>query len=169
MDIVVDGSGLLSWSNAAGVDHAVRCTVGRGGIGQKKAEGDGITPVGRFPLRGVMARPERIAVIQTALPVSPITKTDGWCDDPASADYNRRITLPHPASHEQLWRADALYDVIIEIGYNDDPVVPGRGSAIFIHVARARYQPTQGCVALKLDDLLELLKACDENTRLVVK
>lgn len=169
MDIVVDSTGFLTWSDANGAPRKVRCALGPGGIGDKTGEGDGVTPIGRFPLRKVMLRAERISALQTALPVSILSKTDAWCDDPASPDYNRSVNLPHPASHEELWRDDAVYDVIVEVGYNDDPVEVGKGSAIFIHVARPDYGPTQGCVALKLDDLLELLKVCDGDSWLVVE
>lgn len=168
MDILVDSSGFLSWTDGAGAPRRVRCALGRGGIGDHKTEGDGVTPVGRFPVRSVMVRNDRIATPQTPLPVSTISQADGWCDDPASADYNKRITLPHPGRHEELWRDDGVYDVVIEVGYNDDPIKAGKGSAIFIHLARANYEPTQGCIALRLEDLLDLLKSCDPEAMLVV-
>ncbi len=168
MDIFVDSSGFLTWKDSDDTDHRVRCALGRGGIGAKEGEGDGVTPTGCYPLRAVMIRSDRIALPQTGLPVSKICDTDGWCDDPESPDYNKRIRLPHPANYEELWRNDALYDVIVEIGYNDDPVVAGKGSAIFIHIARPGYTSTEGCVALALEDLLELLAGCDENSRLVI-
>ena len=168
MEIHVDSSGFLSWEDATGASRKVRCALGPGGINHKKTEGDAITPIGRFPLRSVMVRADRVPLVPTALPVTLITKTDGWCDDPTAADYNKRIALPHPASHEALWREDAVYDVIVEVGYNDDPIKAGEGSAIFIHVARPDYAPTQGCVALTLDDLLDLLKDCHEDSTLVI-
>ena len=89
---------------------------------------------------------------------------DGWCDDPTHADYNRPVKLPHPASCESLWRDDDLYDIVIVIGHNDDPVVPGEGSAIFVHVANENYLPTEGCVALRLEDLRAVLTACGPNS-----
>jgi len=168
MDILVEPAGFLYWNDSNGVPRKARCALGPAGIGQKKTEGDGITPIGRFPLRRVMFRSDRMSAPQTALPVSPLGKADGWCDDPTSPQYNKPITLPHPASHELLWREDAVYDVIIEIGFNDRPVEPGKGSAVFMHVARPDYGPTQGCVALKLNDLLDLLKACDLETVLEI-
>jgi L,D-peptidoglycan transpeptidase YkuD (ErfK/YbiS/YcfS/YnhG family) len=93
----------------------------------------------------------------TALPVRAIDAADGWCDDPANAAYNRAVTLPFAASHERLWREDSVYDLILVIGHNDDPVRPGLGSAVFVHVARADYGPTAGCVALAREDLMEIL------------
>ena len=99
------------------------------------------------------------------MPVVPIScraigLLDGWCDDPADENYNRLVTLPYKASHEQLRRDDGLYDVIVVLGYNDIPVIPGKGSAIFLHVATAGFSPTEGCVALARDDLLAVLADC---------
>jgi L,D-peptidoglycan transpeptidase YkuD (ErfK/YbiS/YcfS/YnhG family) len=168
MKILVDSLGFVSWTDAAGALHTVRCALGRSGVGDKASEGDGYTPVGYFTLRSVMVRGDRCPVVHTALPILYLSKTDGWCDDPASTDYNKLITLPHPARHEKLWRTDHVYDVIIEIGYNDDPVVPDKGSAIFLHVAKPGYTPTEGCIALALNDLLDLLKVCDTKSFLVV-
>ncbi|MCW5747821.1 MAG: L,D-transpeptidase family protein [Alphaproteobacteria bacterium] len=137
------------------------CALGRGGVRRDKREGDGATPAGIWPLRCVWYRADRLGhAPPTALPVRAVRASDGWCDDPASPAYNRHVTLPHPARHERLWRDDAVYDVVVELGYNDDPPVPARGSAIFLHVARPGYPPTEGCVALALADLLTLLHAC---------
>lgn len=136
------------------------CRLGRNGVRGVKREGDGATPAGRFPLRRVLWRADRLATPVTALPVAPIAPSDGWCDDPAAPEYNRPVTLPHPARHETMWRADGRYDVVVVIGHNDAPVVPGAGSAVFIHVADPDGGPTAGCVALALDDLLRLLIDC---------
>ena len=94
---------------------------------------------------------------------------DGWCDDPDDAAYNRPVRLPYAASHERLWRDDGIYDVIVVLGHNDDPPVPGRGSAIFLHVARPDYGPTAGCVALALADLLTVLREADPEARVRVE
>lgn len=134
-----------------------RCALGKGGIVRDKREGDGCTPVGTFPLRRVLYRPDRLQTPRTGLPVQALAPDDGWCDDPADPAYNRPVALPYPASHEKLWRADAVYDVIVILGHNDAPPVPGRGSAIFMHVARPGFTGTEGCVALALDDLLAVL------------
>jgi len=133
------------------------CALGRGGVNPDKREGDGATPAGTFPLRRVFYRPDRVPPPDTALTVIPINGTMGWCDDPASPAYNTLITLPCQASHETMWRDDHAYDVVVELGYNDDPVVAGAGSAIFLHVARPDFSPTDGCVALKLEDLRDVL------------
>jgi L,D-peptidoglycan transpeptidase YkuD (ErfK/YbiS/YcfS/YnhG family) len=137
-----------------------RCTIGRSGVRANKVEGDGATPVGRFALRRVVYRADRLSRPDTGLPVRPASEDQGWCDDPAEPAYNQSVTLPFAGSHEKLWRKDSVYDVIVILGHNDSPVVPGKGSAIFMHVANPDYGPTEGCVALALDDLLEVLALC---------
>lgn len=140
--------------------RAFRCALGPGGVVMDKTEGDGGTPIGLFPLRRVLYRPDRLDAPATGLPVETIKPDQGWCDDPAHPDYNRPVSLPFTASHENLWRDDAVYDVIVILGHNDDPPVPGKGSAIFMHVARPDYGPTEGCVALAREDLLDVLAKC---------
>jgi L,D-peptidoglycan transpeptidase YkuD (ErfK/YbiS/YcfS/YnhG family) len=122
-----------------------------------KREGDGASPAGVWPIRRVLYRPDRGPAPATALPVAAIARTDGWCDDPADPNYNRPVVAPYPASCEEMWREDGLYDVVVILAHNDDPPVPGLGSAIFLHCAKPGYPPTQGCVALAKADLLELL------------
>lgn len=142
-----------------------RCALGKGGLSANKREGDGATPLGSYPLRRVLYRSDRLsAPPATALPVVPLDPADGWCDDAAHPDYNRPVRLPHPARHEIMWRDDGVYDVVVVLGHNDDPPVPGKGSAIFLHVARPGYLPTEGCVALALSDLLEVLALCGPDT-----
>jgi L,D-peptidoglycan transpeptidase YkuD (ErfK/YbiS/YcfS/YnhG family) len=136
-----------------------RCAIGRGGIRRDKREGDGATPAGTWPMREVLFRPDRIRPIVTGLPSRALSPQDGWCDDPGDPNYNRPVHLPYPSHCEQLWLEDHVYDVIVPLGYNDDPVVRERGSAIFLHVARPDFAPTAGCVALALPDLLEILRA----------
>ena len=133
-----------------------------------KREGDGATPAGRFPLRRVLYRPDRLSTPATPLPVAPLTPEDGWCDDPADPQYNRPVRLPYAGRHEELWRADTLYDVIVVVGHNDAPVIAGMGSAIFMHVASADYRPTQGCVALARQDLLDILAGAGPDTALEI-
>jgi len=136
-----------------------RAVCGHGGIRADKQEGDGATPAALLPLRRVLYRADRVNKPVAAVPSKPLAPADGWCDDPASADYNRPVTLPHPSRHEELWRRDNVYDVIGVLGWNDAPVQRGRGSAIFLHVARPDGAPTEGCVALALPDLLRILAA----------
>lgn len=131
--------------------------IGAHGVVAHKEEGDSGTPAALMALRRVLYRADRIAPPRAAVAIEPIAPDDGWCDDPSHADYNRMIRLPHPARHEALWRCDGLYDVIGVLGWNDDPVRRGRGSAIFLHVARADFRPTEGCIALAAANLLGVL------------
>ena len=136
-----------------------RAALGRGGVRRDKQEGDGATPAGVLPLRRVLYRADRGRAPECAVPVEPIAPTDGWCDDVKEHDYNRMIRLPHGGHYEELWRTDAVYDVIGVLGWNDAPVQARCGSAIFLHVARPDYAPTEGCVALALGDLRQVLAA----------
>ncbi len=144
------------------------CVVGRGGIGDKRGEGDGITPKGSWPLRRVLYRPDRLDAPKTILPVVQIEEADGWCDAPSDVNYNKLVQLPYPASAEKMWREDGLYDVVVVVGYNDAPVVKGRGSAIFLHIAKPDYALTESCVALKREDLLEALAQLKRGERLKI-
>jgi len=138
-------------------NRVFRCTLGRGGVTTDKREGDGATPAGNYPLRQLLYRSDRLAPPTNALPTSPLRPRDGWCDDPGHSAYNRPVTLPLDASSESMWRDDHLYDLVVVLGYNDDPVVSGLGSAIFLHVASPEYSPTEGCIALAKEDLLTVL------------
>ncbi len=145
------------------------CRLGRRGILRDKVEGDGGTPVGKFPLRRVYYRADRVDPPMTALPVVALTPDMGWCDDPQDlTSYNRPVTLPHPSSHERLWREDNLYDLIVVLGHNDDPVVPGLGSAVFLHIAPPEGKPTQGCVALSTPHLRQVLACVGPGTVLEI-
>jgi len=149
------------------LDHGVligpgqkfRAVCGRAGVTARKQEGDGGTPAGKMRLRRVLYRADRLPAPRCAVPIEPISPNDGWCDDPADPAYNRPVRLPHDGRHETLWRADGIYDVLGVLDWNLSPVVPGRGSAIFLHVARPDFSPTEGCVALALPDLLACLAA----------
>jgi L,D-peptidoglycan transpeptidase YkuD (ErfK/YbiS/YcfS/YnhG family) len=164
MDLIVEPDGFLV---ADGARH--RCALGRGGIRAHKIEGDGATPVGRFPLRRVHYRPDRLDPPVTALSLRAIAPSDGWCDDPADEAYNRLVAVPYAASAERLWREDHLYDLVVELGYNDDPVVPGKGSAIFLHLIRPDWGPTDGCVAVEQTVLAALLGQVDASSALIVQ
>ncbi len=163
MEVTVSAAGTLSWNG-----REIRCALGRGGVRQDKHEGDGATPIGRFPIRRLFYRPDRLPAPVTRLPATPLTPAHGWCDDPAHPDYNREVRLPHPARCESLWRDDAIYDLIVVLGHNDDPVEPGRGSAIFLHLAREGYTPTEGCVALARPDFVALLATLGPGDELIV-
>jgi L,D-peptidoglycan transpeptidase YkuD (ErfK/YbiS/YcfS/YnhG family) len=135
--------------------QTLRCALGKGGVvaATRKQEGDGATPAARLPLRRVLYRADRGPAPACAVAVEPLDPADGWCDDAADRAYNRPVRLPFGGRHEVLWRADAIYDVIGVLGWNDAPVERGRGSAIFLHLARPDFSPTEGCVALAPGDL----------------
>jgi L,D-peptidoglycan transpeptidase YkuD (ErfK/YbiS/YcfS/YnhG family) len=162
-DLLVTADGRCAF---AGAVHA--CSVGSGGVRPDKREGDGATPAGAWPLRRLLFRPDRGRPPACVLPLQPIAESDGWCDDPASPDYNRLVHLPSGASHERLWRHDHLYDLVVVVGYNDDPPVAGAGSAIFLHLRREDGGPTAGCVAFARADLEQILSGLDSESRLVV-
>ena len=166
MDIVIRHQGSIHVADwEAG---ARRCAVGRSGIGEKLREGDGLTPLGRWPLRRVLYRADRLTLPATTLPAAPIEPQDAWCDVPSDPKYNLLVRLPYPSLEERLWREDPLYDLIVVVGFNDSPVVPGRGSAIFLHVARPGFTATAGCVALKREDLAEAVAQFSPHDHLSV-
>jgi L,D-peptidoglycan transpeptidase YkuD (ErfK/YbiS/YcfS/YnhG family) len=152
------GERRYAWAGGAGV-----CAIGKGGFkpAADKREGDGATPLGGYPLRWIYTRPDRAPTLRSGLEVRPLMPHHGWCDAADHPQYNRPVRLPFSASAESLWREDGLYDVIVVLGHNDDPVVPGLGSAIFLHCCKwdeaGRMKPTLGCVAMARDALIELL------------
>ena len=164
-NIVVNASGTLNFN-----DKQYRCALGKGGILMDKREGDGATPIGCFPIRKVFYRPDKFKnPPETFFPIQALTQDDGWSDDVNLPQYNQPVKLPYHGSHEKLWREDHLYDIIVILGYNDDPPIAGKGSAIFMHVAREEYTPTAGCIALSRKDLLEILRTADAATQVCVQ
>jgi L,D-peptidoglycan transpeptidase YkuD (ErfK/YbiS/YcfS/YnhG family) len=145
-------AGRLRWPEGNAV-----AAVGRSGVRADKREGDGATPAGTFPLVSVYYRPDHLTPPVSHLPVRALAPKDGWVDEPSDARYNRLVELPYPASAEEMWRKDELYDVLVVIGYNMDPVIAGAGSAIFLHVATPDFAPTAGCVAVGKEVLLGLI------------
>ena len=143
-----------------------RCAIGPAGIGHKDREGDGVTPQGVFPIREIFYRADRMAAPQVQLPLRTLMPDDGWCDASDDPQYNRLVKLPYGASAEQMWRDDPLYDLVAVIGFNDDPVVAGKGSAIFLHLAKPDYASTAGCVALSRSDLLAALEQLRPGDRI---
>ena len=138
--------------------HGVRrAALGRSGIKALKREGEGATPLGRFPVRQVLYRADRVTRPRTVFPLRAIRADDGWCENPADRNYNRLVKLSPRSRADRLTRDDNLYDLILVLGRNDRPRVRGRGSAIFVHLARPGYAPTAGCIALSHHDLLMLL------------
>ncbi|MEM9591501.1 MAG: L,D-transpeptidase family protein [Pseudomonadota bacterium] len=149
--------------------HGVRrAAIGRGGIRALKREGDGGTPIGAMPVRGILYRADRLLRPRSTLPIRQIGPRDGWCDDPRDRNYNRLVRLPYGRRTEAMKRDDALYDVVLVLGYNDRPRVRGRGSAIFSHLARPEYTPTEGCIAFSPKDMQAVLRALRTGSRFVV-
>lgn len=144
------------------------CALGRSGRRAIKREGDGATPIGRWELRTVHFRADRGRRPRTSLPVQALRRDDGWCDAACDRNYNRHVRHPYPASAEQLWRDDGVYDVIVTTSHNVRPRLRGGGSAIFMHLARPGFAPTAGCVALTLRDLRHLLAVLPARAVLVV-
>jgi len=146
-----------------------RAAIGPGGIALKGGEGDGITPRGSWPVREIFYRADRIARPRTALPLRTMARDDGWCDAPGDINYNRLVKLPYPAGAETMWREDHLYDLVAVLGFNDDPVVQGKGSAIFLHLARPDYSATHGCVALAREDAIAAVEQLRPGDQVVVE
>lgn len=168
MDLIVTPDG-AAWQAVFG-EVRWPCAIGKGGVSNGKQEGDGATPIGCWPLRQVFYRPDRLTSAPPApVPCRALAPDDGWCDDPADPLYNQAVRLPYAGRHEELWRSDRVYDVIVTLGYNDDPPVAGRGSAIFLHNARPDFSPTEGCVALAPEALLAFLGAAKVDTRVCVQ
>ncbi|WP_428641934.1 L,D-transpeptidase family protein [Roseibium sp.] len=147
----------------------VPCALGRSGILTRKREGDGGTPVGRFGLLQVYYRPDKGLPPATGLPVEPLEPCSGWCDDPGHARYNRPVRLPFAASHEKMWRNDRLYDIVVVLDCNMYPAVKGKGSAIFFHIAREDYRPTEGCVAVSPQHMRLLLSKVEPGAEMVIR
>lgn len=164
MNLIVNPTGRAIWNNTS-----YPCAFGSGGISFRKKEGDGATPAGMFELRRVFFRPDRIGAPSTRLPVTALRPTDGWCDHPEHTNYNQYVTLPFDGDHETLWRDDHVYDLIVVVGHNDQPVVRGKGSAVFIHVAAPNYRKTRGCIAFSKTHLLEILDQWSPESKLEIR
>lgn len=143
------------------------CAIGKAGATPNKVEGDHKTPLGTFPIRNIFYRSDRLN-LKSAIPLRATAPDDGWCDDSNDKKYNQYVKLPYRARHEDLWREDHVYDVVVVIGYNDAPVTPEKGSAIFLHVARDGYPGTEGCIALALPDLLEVVEMLTPDSRIEI-
>ena len=139
-------------------NQTYKCSIGLSGVSDSKKENDGTTPAGKYKIRSVLYRADKVTRPVTLLDAEPIKTNDVWCDNPQKREYNRKVKYSNDFTTEKLWREDNLYDLIVVIGYNDDPVIAGKGSAIFMHVAKPDYETTRGCIALKLADLYQILK-----------
>ena|ERR1700722_2620074 len=166
MDLIVENEHSALWG-----DTRFRCAVGKNGIiaAFAKREGDNKTPAGRWPMREVIYRADRLPKPETSLPVRAMEPNDGWSETPEDPKYNQLIHHPHKFSAERMWRDDHLYDVVVVLGHNDRPVVPKMGSAIFFHVARPDYSPSAGCVTLALEDVLMVLREANAQSYVDVR
>ena len=161
--IIVKKSKYLKYKN-----FKFRCSLGKAGIKKKEKEGDNITPRGIFKIICIYYRSDRIKKITTALKKIKIEKTMGWCDDPKSSFYNKEIKIPNKFNYEQFYRKDNLYDIIVPLNYNTNPILKNKGSAIFIHIANNNYKPTAGCIGIKKSNLIKLLSIIKKNTKVKI-
>ena len=161
--IIINKSGYLKYKN-----FKFRCSLGKAGIKKKTKEGDQVTPKGIFKVIKIYYRKDKIKKIINPIKKIQIKKNMGWCDDPKSDLYNQQIKLPNKFSYEKLYRKDGLYDIILVLNYNKSPIVKKKGSAIFIHIAKKKFKPTEGCIGLKKNDLIKLLKKIKKNTKIKI-
>jgi len=161
--IIVKKSGYLKYKNLK-----FRCALGKGGVKKKTMEGDNITPKGIFKIIKIYYRPDKIKKIKTLIKKIKIKKNMGWCDDPNSRFYNKLINLPTKYSHEKLYRNDRLYDLIVVLSYNTNPIIKNKGSAIFMHIANNSYKKTKGCIALKKEHLIKIISKIKKNTKIAI-
>ena len=161
--IIINKSGYLKYKNLK-----FRCSLGKAGIGKKKIEGDNITPKGTFKIVNIYFRKDHIKNIISKLKLIKIKRSMGWCDDPTSKKYNQLIKLPTKYHHEKLYRSDKLYDIVIILNYNMNPIVKGKGSAIFLHLSKNLKNKTSGCVGLRKKDMLELIKIIKKSTKVII-
>ena len=161
--IIINKSGYLQYK-----DLKFECAFGKAGIGNKKFEGDNVTPRGKFRIVKIYYRKDRLKKLSSKFILTKIMKNIGWCDDPKSRKYNQPIKLPTKYGHEILYRRDKIYDLILVLNYNMKPTIKGKGSAIFIHVANKNFKKTAGCIALKKIDLRKLIKEIDKDVRIQI-
>lgn len=160
------GNPRRGWLVADG--HAIPVALGRGGILANKREGDGGSPRGVFHPRRLWWRADRHPQPRTHLSVRRITPEDAWCEDPDDRHYNRPVRLARARSGDRLMRGDHLYDFIVEIDHNTRPRIAGRGSAVFLHLARDNFGPTAGCVSMTKSSMLHLLRRLGPKTKIII-
>ena len=148
--------------------YKVKCALGKRGIGTKRMEGDKITPIGRYNIKFLLYRKDRIKKIKTKLKKIIIKKNMGWCDDVKSKFYNKEISFPFKYNAEKLYRKNNIYDLVINIKYNQKPIIKGKGSAIFLHITNKKYKSTKGCIAIKKNDFLEILPKINKKTKIII-
>ena len=151
------------------MNYKAKCAIGKRGIDNKRKEGDLITPKGKYKIKYILYRKDRIKRIQSKIKKIAITKSMGWCDDPKSKDYNKLIKLPTNYKYEELYRKENIYDLILVLNFNMRPTVKKKGSAIFIHIAKKNYKKTEGCVAINKISLLKVIKKLKKNTKVLIE
>ena len=161
--IIINKSGFIRYKNLK-----FKCTLGKAGVGEKKIEGDNITPIGVYKILNVYYRKDRIKNLNTKFKINQITKNMGWCDDPKSKKYNQLIRIPFNYSHEKLHKKDNIYDLIAVLDYNKNPTIKNKGSAIFMHLTKNYKKKTAGCIGLKKKNLLKLLSLIKINTKIKI-
>ncbi len=149
-------------------NYKAKCSIGKRGIGNKKKEGDLITPKGKYKIKFILYRKDRIQ-IKSKIRKIVIKKNIGWCDDPKSKQYNKLISLPSSYNYEKLYKRENVYDIIIVLNYNMNPIIKNKGSAIFIHVAKKNFKKTEGCVAVKKEQLIKIIKNLKKNTMVLIE
>ena len=148
--------------------YKIKCSIGKEGITKDKKEGDLKTPKGKFKLKFIFYRKDKIKILKTSFKKVAIKKSMGWCDDVKSKKYNKLISFPFKFSAEKLWRKDNIYDVVIILNYNLSPVKKNKGSAIFLHIAKKNYNPTKGCIAINKKDMLNLTANLKKNSAIII-
>ena len=148
--------------------YKIKCSIGKEGITRNKKEGDLKTPKGKFKLKLIFYRKDKIKILKTSLKKIAIQKNMGWCDDIKSKKYNKLISFPFKYSAEKLWREDNMYDVAIVLNHNLNPVKKNKGSAIFLHIAKKNYTPTKGCIAINRKDMLSLIANLKINSAIII-
>ena len=160
---------LINKKNLIYNNYKAKCALGKRGIGNKKKEGDLITPKGKYKIKYILYRKDRIKKIQSKIKKIIIKKNMGWCDDPRSKRYNKIIKLPTKYSFEKLYKIENIYDIILVLNFNMNPTIKNKGSAIFIHVAKKNYKGTKGCVAISKISLLKIIKELKNNTKVRIE
>ena len=149
-------------------NYKLKCALGKRGIGYKKKEGDLITPIGKYKIKYILYRKDRIKKIYTKIRTIVIKKKMAWCNDPESKDYNKLIKIPSDFTFEKLYKKENIYDIVLVLDYNMNPIIKNKGSAIFIHVAKKNFKKTEGCIALRKIHLLKIIKLLESNTKVKI-
>ena len=150
------------------LNYKLKCSVGKSGISFKKREGDNKTPRGKFKFEYILYRKDRIINLRTKLKTIEIKKNMGWCDDPRSNNYNQLIKFPFKYTCEKLWLKEKIYDIILVLNYNINPIIKNKGSAIFLHIAKNKYQPTKGCVSISKSNIKLLVNKLSLKSKLII-